>query len=229
MTTILLGGQGGNQLLDQFGNPLLGDSLPPPYTPPTPTDTPLTWWKSTILSQYANSPTLTQLIANLDAYVSPSANFDAFYDQIWNVLSAVGYGLDVWGRIVGVGRVLTLPVTGDYLGWQEALPNAYPWRVGFWFGGTESTQNFSLADEAFRILILAKGLANICDGSIPAINQILINLFGQTFGNSYCTDGGNMTMEYVFSSALDPIAFAIITESGVLPTPAGVLATVVQL
>src|SRR5579871_5512746 len=60
----------------------------------------------TIISQYANSPILTQLIANFDQYIDPTKNLDAFFDLIWNVDTAQGYGLDVWGRIVGVTRVL---------------------------------------------------------------------------------------------------------------------------
>ena len=92
-----------------------------------------------------------------------------------------------------------------------------------------ATQNYILSDSAYRILILAKGLANICDGSIRAINQILINLFGQTFGNSYCTDLGHMQMTFTFSNPLDPVSYAVVTQSGVLPVPAGVAFSVVQL
>ena len=65
----------------------------------------------TILSQYANSPTITQLIQNMDGYIDPSADIDSFYDMIWNIDSAVGKGLDIWGKIVGLenGRKLTIP------------------------------------------------------------------------------------------------------------------------
>ena len=96
------------------------------------------------------------------------------------------------------------------------------------------TSNYALLDGPYRALILAKALANICNATIPAINQILINLFGPTGplpvpGNAYCTDGLNMTMTYTFSGPLDPVQTAIVYQSGVLPKPAGVSATVVQL
>ena len=53
-----------------------------------------------------------------------------------------------------------------------------------------------LSDAAFRTLILAKALSNICDGSIPAINQILINLFCQPWhGNAYVSEG-ELTMAF---------------------------------
>ena len=42
-------------------------------------------------------------------------------------------------------------------------------------------------------------------------------------------DGENMTMQYVFNFTLSPVELAIVEESGVLPKPVGVAATVVQI
>ena len=185
--------------------------------------------EQTIISQYANSPTLVQLIQNFNTYIDPQANLDAFYSLIWNVDTAVGYGLDVWGRIVGVGRVLQV-ASGVYLGFAESgdATSETPFNQAPFYSGQPSTGNYALTDDGFRTLIYAKALANICDGSIPAINQILLTLFpGQ--GNCYCTDGGDMTMTYTFDFTLSPVDFAIVSQSGVLPKPAGVSVTVVQV
>ena len=65
-------------------------------------------YRDTIGSQYASSPSLTQLIQNFNADVAPDDKLNSFYANVWDVLTAVGYGLDCWGRIVGVGRVLTI-------------------------------------------------------------------------------------------------------------------------
>lgn len=189
-------------------------------------------WSDTIISQYANSPTLVQLIVNLNQYIDPNANLDQFYDLIWNVDTAIGYGLDVWGRIVGVGRVLQV-ASGIYFGFAEAgdATSESPFNSGgpFYSGGA-TTGNFALSDDAFRLLIFAKALSNITNGSIPAINQILLNLFPNR-GNAWVTDGQNMTMTYTFhfSPILSPVEFAIVSQSGVLPKPVGVSATVVQV
>lgn len=185
-------------------------------------------WFATVISQYANSPVLLQLIENFAGYIDPSTNFDAFFSLMFNVDTAVGYGLDVWGRIVGVSRVLRLPAEGKFFGFDEADPDAHSFGESPFFGGSSLTQNFSLTDGAYRRLILAKALANISDGSIPGINQILINLFSD-YGNCYVTDGGDMTMTYTFASTLSPVDFAIVAQSGVLPRPAGVAVTIVQL
>jgi hypothetical protein len=183
-------------------------------------------WK-TILSQYANSSILTRLIENMDSYLDQSTNFDAFFDLIWNVDTAQGYGLDVWGRIVNVSRTLSVSTGGDFFGFQEAGGSAQPFNQAPFFSGQQISDNFILTDSAYRTLIFAKALANICDGSIPAINQILLNLFPHR-GNCYVVDGLNMTMTFKFDFVLSPVELALISQSGVLPKSTGVSLSVVS-
>lgn len=186
-------------------------------------------WQKTVISQYANSPTLMQLVENFWGYVNQSANQDAFFDLVWNVDTAQGWGLDVWGRIVGVGRVIPIPADAIYLG-LTGPPGVSgdSLNVAPFYSGAVLTQNFALSDAAFRQLILAKALANICDGSIPGINAVLRALFPGR-GNCYCRDLGSMTMTYTFEFTLTPVEYAIIFLTGVLPTPSGVLATIEQV
>lgn len=209
---------------------------------------------STVISQYANSPILTRLIENIAAYIDPTKNLDLFFDCIWNIQTAVGYGLDVWGRIVGVRRILQVQ-TGDWFGFGEALPGSEPFGQAAFYSGTPLTSNYSLSDESYRLLIMTKAAANITDGSIPSINRILMSLFPHR-GNCFVTDGtppGNwfgfeesrnahgfnqapfyagqavptMVMTYKFEFELTPVELAIVQQSGVLPKPTGVLASVV--
>lgn len=181
----------------------------------------------TVLSQYGNSPVITSLIASFNAAVDETENLDDYYDDIFNVLTAQGYGLDLWGRVVGVSRVVAIPGSAEYLGFEEAASWVAFGQGVFWSGSTV-TNNVVLSDAAFRTLILAKAASNICDGSIPAINAILLALFPNR-GSCYVTDLGNMAMSYTFNFTLTPVELAIVETSGVLPTPAGVAATVVQL
>ena len=163
----------------------------------------------------------------MNDYLDQTANFQAFYDLIWNVDTAQGIGLDIWGRIVGVTRTLSISVGQNYFGYQEALPGSQPFNQQPFYVGNPLTNNFQLSDSAFRVLIFAKALANICDGTIPAINQILLNLFPNR-GNCYVTDGLDMSMTYTFAFVLTPVELAIVAQSGVLPKPTGVKATIVQ-
>lgn len=212
----------------------------------------------TIISQYANSPVILRLIQNFDIYVDPTANINAFYNMLWNVDTAQGYGLDVWGRIVGVTRTLQV-AQGRWLGFKESTTvNSDPFNQSPFYFGATLTNNFLLSDAAFRLLIFAKALANISDGSIPSINMLLMNLFPGR-GNAYVGDGlfgkrfgfeemgsadadpfnqspfynGNplqpMTMAYVFEFVLTPVEAAIVVQSGVLPRPPGVASYVIIL
>jgi uncharacterized protein DUF2612 len=187
---------------------------------------------STVLSQYANSATLMALVTNMAQYVDPTENFDQFFDDVWNIDTAIGYGLDRLGRVLGITRVISVPDAGSgpYLGFEEAgTPTTLtPFgQAPFYSGGAGVTTNFSLTDAAYRTLLFAKALANICDGSIPSINQLLLNLF-PGLGNCFVQDNLNLTMSYVFEFPLTPVQLAIVSNSGVLPRTTGVAATVVQ-
>ena len=212
---------------------------------------------STVISQFANSDILTRLIQNLFEYIDKTRDIEAFFDLIMNVDTAQGEGLSIWGRIVGVNRVLQVP-SGEYFDFEEALPGSYGFGQSPYYSGTSLTDNFRLSDQAYRTLIFAKAAANITDGSIPSINRILMSLFPNR-GNAYVTDGGyypdwfgfqesinasgfnqssfypgspaigSMEMTYTFTFPLTPVELAIVQSSGVLPKPTGVSATVVIL
>ncbi len=188
-------------------------------------------WPQTVISQYTNSTSLLALLESIDEWISPDANFEAFYNLIWNVDTAVGYGLDVWGRIVGIVRTVTI-TNNYYFGFAQAND---PTLVGTWgeagstpsghapfYSGEPVTKNFVLADDAFRKLIFAKAAANITNGSIQSINAILMNILFPGRGNAYVVDGLNMTMTYAFDFPLQPFEVSIVVASGVLPRSTGV-------
>lgn len=152
-------------------------------------------WQETLLSQYANSPAINSLLSSFDAAVDPSTDIDNFLMFIWNINTAVGNGLDIWGRIVGVNRVIPVP------------------------GSTTIT----LLDGDFRTLILAKAAANIGNVTVQTLNKLLRLIFAAQGGIAYVQDNLNMSMVYVFGFPPTNAQQAIVENSGVLPRPAGVL------
>ena len=99
--------------------------------------------EKTNISQFGNSPTLLSIIGSLNAAVDPSTDIDNFITHVWQVDTAQGFGLDIWGRIVGVSRTIpTNPAT-------------------------------VLNDQQFLSLILLKALSNISIATSPAINVLL--------------------------------------------------------
>ena len=180
----------------------------------------------TIISQYSNSPIIDAMITSFNAAMDQTQNIDNLYDMIWNVATAQGYGLDVWGRIVGVSRTLHLPGSVAYFGFNEA--NSWTgFGQGGFYSGAGTSSNFDLSDSDFRTLIYAKAATNICDGAIPSINKILLTLFPLR-GPCYVADGIDMTLTYTFKFPLNPVELAIVQTSGVLPNPAGVVINVSQ-
>ena len=167
--------------------------------------------EETIISQYGNSATITQLVRNIDLYLDPRADFDTFFSYVWNVETAQGFGLDTWGRIVGVDRSINVPA-------DTPNPGHYPFTAGV----------YEMTDAEYRGVVLIKALANITNCTADGLNQLLSNLFA-TRGRCYVRDAGSMTMEYRFEFFLYPFEYVIITQSGVAPRPAGVLATVLQV
>ena len=180
---------------------------------------------ATVISQYANSPVLRALIDGFHAAADPSPNIDAFYDNVWNIDTATGYGLDVWGRIVGVSRVLTLPPSGDF-GFTE--DGGAVFGGGAFYSSALSTNNFELSDDAFRTLILVKAAANIGSATAQNTNALLRALFPGR-GRCYAVDLGGMACAYNFEFRLQPFELAVLRQSGALPRPSGVQVFITQI
>jgi len=71
------------------------------------------------MKQYASSPTIQQLIADRADYFETAWTED-FYSKVWNVDTAQGFGLDIWGRIVVIGRSVRINTFDRAFGYYEA-------------------------------------------------------------------------------------------------------------
>lgn len=101
--------------------------------------------EQTIISQYGNSAAISKLIHNMNEYLDPRLDIDNFYNFIWNVDTAQGFGLQIWSRIVGLSQALLSSISG------------------------------SLNDPELRSLIFLKALSNISRTNAPSQNQLLRN------------------------------------------------------
>lgn len=185
---------------------------------------------STVLMQYANSPTIASWIESYNAAADMTVPISNFFDMMWNVLTAQGYGLDVWGRIVGLqgGRTIQVPGSASLFGFNEAGGSWTGFDQGGFYTGQGLNTNFVLTDPDFRRLILAKAAGNISDGAIVSVNRILLALFPGR-GDCWVADGLNMQLTYTFAFPLTPVELAIVLTAGVLPNAAGAVINVSQL
>ena len=104
----------------------------------------------------------------------------------------------------------------------------HPFNSAQFYSGKLSNNQFTLADDAYRVLIRAKILANISLCTIPELNQILLALFPNR-GNIYVVDGRNMTMTVTANFTMTPVEESIILRSNAFPRPAGVALSLVHL
>ena len=98
-------------------------------------------YSQTLLAQFANSPTISALVAFMDQWVSPHADLDNFYNTVWNIQTASGFGLDTWGQIVNVSRVVQIPTGGTFLGFQGT--GEQPLGQAPMFNGNNNSGNFN--------------------------------------------------------------------------------------
>lgn len=183
--------------------------------------------EQTLISQYSESATIVQIVKDMDAWIDPSADIQAFYDYVFNVETAQGFGLDYWGKIVGIGRNLLINTDGPYLGFKEANSKT-TFADGVFYNPSSQTQTYSLPDDSYRKLIYVKALSNISSTNAAALNQLLKNLFADR-GRAYVNDLGGMEMRYTFEFDLTPVELAIVQNSGAIPRPAGVSVKMINI
>lgn len=187
----------------------------------------------TILAQYAGSPKLRSIIETFNTTMDTGKFLDDFYDVIWNIETADTYGLDVWGKIVVVSRLLTVTPSEKFFGYDEAtnitpvIDDPQPFDQAPFYTGEQQTSTVSMTNDAYRKLIMLKAMANITDCTIPSMNRMLMYMFGSS-GKAYVRNDGDMVITYVFEFQLSTVELAIVQSSGALPSPAGVTVNIEQ-
>lgn len=176
------------------------------------------FYRQTMLSQFDHSRRMRRLLRDFDISIDPAWNVDAFYRLVFNPRTASGWGLDVWGRIVGCERVVYLRTRVDCLGFHGAKLKPFN-HAPFWPGLLNAGTR--LGDEAFRLLVFVKAAINITDGSLRDLNRIFHMLFGDR-GQVCALHVGTMVMRILMRFPIDDYIRALLTTETMTPIPAGV-------
>ncbi len=166
------------------------------------------------------------MIDNTNQWIDPSANFQTFYETIWNIGTAGTFGLDLWGRILGVSRRFFVIRPGEYLGFSGNDPDYQPFDQAPFYNGSSDSDAVSLDNDTYRNVLMTKALINISSTSIPSLNRIVTMLFTGR-GKCYVSNLGGMGMSYTFEFVLTALDRAIIKQ--LLPAPVGVNVTIVEV
>lgn len=172
--------------------------------------------EATVQSQYAASPVIRKLVDAMNARIDPEADIGLFYREVFDIMTARGWGLDVWGRILAVGRLLEVEPE-DAFGFAGSGLMTFGQGAFFY---PSLTNAHSLADEPYRELLLFKALANISPADAATMNDLLGRLFpGEA---AYVIETGVMAIRFVFECRLKPWQRALFRSYGVLTRGAGV-------
>jgi hypothetical protein len=87
---------------------------------------------NTVYKQFSNSATMLYLLACADQWIDISQFTQNFLANVWDIQTAVGFGLDIWGRILGVSRYIniTAPLAGMYFGFNIAPTDVTTLKIG---------------------------------------------------------------------------------------------------
>lgn len=179
--------------------------------------------KDTLMSQYANSPVIISLIEGINEALDPNSTADKFYTMLWRLSSASSWGLDIWGRIIGVSRNVQMSApdaTTFGFKTEPVSPNFTPFNVAPFSAGGASFNTYRLPDELYKQLIIIKAASNILYATAPNINKYLQMIFDE---KAYYYITGHMTAEYIFEFELTPFQRIIVYTLKLLPEPCGVL------
>lgn len=173
-------------------------------------------WEKTIQSQYGSSAHLKGIIEAFAKEINPTVDIETFYQNMYDPRTAEGFGLDVWGMIVGVDRLLEVD-DGDYFGFFGS--DLTPMDNEPFYYDQGATNVYRIEDDAFRELIFLKAFANISDATLPKIKYVI----NQLFDGSTAIMAGHMVIRVLFMTYKIPLfSLALLKRYGFMNLGAGV-------
>ena len=134
----------------------------------------------TVQSQYATSKRMRAVIDAFWQAINPKSDIDLLYKKLINPRTAEGWGLDIWGRIVAIGRsYLAVEDDTPYFGFDppEGVKNERLNSFGNAPFYKQVMGKVRLADTMYRTYVFLKALINISNSSLASLNQAVKLLF----------------------------------------------------
>lgn len=152
-----------------------------------------------VQSQYIGT-NIEKLLLNLKQVFNKHIKeaVDSFCNDIYNLKTARGIGLDIWGEILNFPRVIR--------------------------GFEDDDDYITLSDDEYRTILEIKALQMTTSETIPAMNRDLKRLFTDVYNvSAYVDDFQNMTVvNYVFLWNIPNWLKSAFTHYDLLPHPMGV-------
>jgi len=181
-----------------------------------------------VLWQYDSAERLIAWIQNKQYFLDE--NHETFWNNwiadVFNIDSSNEFGLAVWAIILDVPLLINEPIVN---------PNKEGWGFGE-FRENFNNGNFNISGtgaqflsvEQRRLVLKMRYQYLVSSGTVPEINQILVNAFG-ALGDVWVIDNQDMTIVYNFDFVIPPWVEFVMENLNVVPTPSGVSHTIVGL
>ena len=174
-----------------------------------------------VTSEHRDKP---KFITTLAALIQPLADLQvllAGVPGLYDVDVAAGVQEDAVGQWVGVGRDITIPLTGVFFSWDV---DGLGWGQGNWTTGVDVTELVVLPDDQYRTLLYARIVANQWDGTIPGAYAIWNEIFDGTGTGILIQDQDDMRMTLALTGPVpDAVTTALFTGGYLDVRPAGVM------
>jgi len=211
-----------------------------------------------LYAEYANAEYFNNLLYGVDTTETHfdgfnsylNINWQDFYNIFYNIYTATSYGLDNWGRILGVTRNIYIPIIKNTFGFGDSEnppappgPDGYPQAFNYGSFSSGGAKYTSLKDSQFRCVLLMRYRTLVSNMSILSIQYIMNEFFfnltrfadEDTPNTQFVSVQDNlaeMSITYTFTQKLEPWQTVIFSSSqnptNLLPRPLCVKAIVLQ-
>lgn len=170
-----------------------------------------------LLWQYNDAARLQSLLADkAEWYAEHNAGFwENWQRDVFDLLTANEFGLSVWGVILDIPLSYGLPSSG-----ARPVFGFGDFNLNFNQGtfGRDASGVAGLTTEQKRLVLRLRYYQLISDGTVPHINFVLRDVFGQ----GKVLDRYDMTATYVFETEVPSSVRVLLDKFDLLPRPAGV-------
>ena len=167
-----------------------------------------------LISQYANSEKILRLANGIRSMFSNAKLISDWYKIVYNIKTAKGFGLDIWGKILNQSRnfIYTNPNTG--------VQTNYYLKGALTVDGTYISADE--VEETYRKVLFMKAISLITNATEKSLNELLQFYFEGR--RVYVVQYDTMKLRYVFEVVVNKLEKSIF-QSDLLPKPTGVGAT----
>jgi hypothetical protein len=174
-----------------------------------------------ITSQHADKPKFVALVDAVSSAFDGQAQAAYSLSSAFDLDVAVGVQLDVLGQWTGISRYARVTITGVYFSFDTP---GLGFDQGVIKGPFDPSEGLSrMDDETYRLMMRAKIGANHWDGTLPAYQSVMAQVFAGTGTQCFAVDNQDMTMSVYFAGAQPSALLSGLIKSGAIPLkPAGV-------